>query len=222
MSRSPSPSSTAPSPASSTPPWTRSRAMSERPDEFDWIARLRPLTRGDPRALNLMDDAAVLPARPGFDLVTSKDTMVEGVHFLAGEERDVVARRLLRTNLSDLAAKAAEPFGYLMAAAWPPGGWDERDAFIRGLAEDGEAFGIALLGGDTTSTEGLLTVSATVLGWVPQGRAVLRSGARPGDALWLCGGMGQGLLGLMAVRGEIADPDGAIARRYRLPEPLLA
>jgi thiamine-monophosphate kinase len=195
--------------------------MSEAPDEFDWIARLRPLTRGDPRALNLMDDAAVLPARPGFDLVISKDAIVEGVHFLAGEARDIVARRLLRTNLSDLAAKAAEPFGYLLTTAWPRGGWAERDDFVRGLADDGERFGIALLGGDTTSTTGPLTLSATVLGWTPQGRAVLRSGAKPGHVLWLCGGMGHGLLGLLAACGEINDPGGVLARRFRLPEPLL-
>ena len=89
------------------------------PDEFAWIDRLRPLTRGDPRALDLRDDAAVLPSRPGFDLVVSTDSMVEGVHFLDGEALDVVARRMLRTSLSDLAAKAAEPFGYFLTTAWP-------------------------------------------------------------------------------------------------------
>ncbi len=79
-------------------------------NEFDHIARLlRPLTRGDPVALDLLDDAAVLPSRPGYDLVITKDALVAGVHFLADEALDVVARRLLRTNLSDLAAKGAEP-----------------------------------------------------------------------------------------------------------------
>lgn len=86
------------------------------PTEFDHIARLlRPLTRGDPVALDLLDDAAVLPSRPGYDLVITKDAMVAGVHFLAEEALDVVARKLLRTNLSDLAAKAAEPYGYFLA-----------------------------------------------------------------------------------------------------------
>src|SRR5665213_3571595 len=112
MSRSPNPSSTGRSPASSTPPWTRSRAMSAPPDEFAWIARLRPLTLGDRRALDLADDAAVLPGRPGFDLVISKDAMVEGVHFVSQEAPGTIARRLLRASLSDLAAKGAEPFGY--------------------------------------------------------------------------------------------------------------
>jgi thiamine-monophosphate kinase len=197
--------------------------MSGPPDEFEWIARLRPLTLGDPRALALADDAAVLPGRPGFDLVISKDAMVEGVHFLVGEGPAIVARRLLRTALSDLAAKAAEPFGYLLLTAWPAGrdgAW--REAFARGLAADGEMFAIALLGGDTVSTPGPATFAATVLGWAPAGGAVLRSGAKIGDALVICGAIGDGWLGLRAAKGEIADPDGRLAERYRLPTPLLS
>jgi len=148
--------------------------------------------------------------------------MVEGVHFLEGEDAAIVARRLLRTNVSDLAAKAAEPFGYTLMTAWPPTrDWSDQEAFIRGLAEDGEELGLTLLGGDTVSTPGPLTVSATVFGWVPAGRAVRRSGARPGDALVVLGVIGDGFLGLKAARGEIADPTGALARAYRLPEPAL-
>ena len=196
--------------------------MTEPPDEFAWIDRLRPLTRGDARALDLRDDAAVLPARPGFDLVISKDTLVEGVHLLEGEDAEIIARRLLRTSLSDLAAKAAEPFGYFLSTAWPrTRGWPDRESFIRGLAEDGEAFGVALLGGDTVSTPGAFTVSATVLGWTPSGRTVLRSGARPGDVLMVCGHIGDGGLGLRAACGEIDDPLGRLAACYRLPSPLL-
>lgn len=196
--------------------------MSEPPDELDWIAALRPLTGGAPAALGLMDDVAVLPARPGHDLVITEDAMVEGVHFLESEPGDVVARRLLRTNLSDLAAKAAEPFGYILMTAWPAARpWDDRRAFIAGLAADGARYGLALLGGDTAATPGPLVVSATLFGWVPAGGAVLRSGARPGDALVVCGAIGDGVLGLMAARGEIADPTGALARHFRLPEPLL-
>src|SRR5580658_2015206 len=156
----------------------RSRAMSGPPDEFDWIAALRPLALGQHAALGLMDDAAVLPARPGFDLVISEDAMVEGVHFLEGEQADIVARRLLRTALSDLAAKAAEPFGYTLTVAWPPARtWDDRLAFIRGLQEDGWLYDVSLLGGDTVSTTGPLVVSATVFGWSPAERVVPRSGA---------------------------------------------
>jgi len=195
--------------------------MSAPPDEFDWIAALRPLTRGAPAALGLLDDAAVLPGRPGYDLVISEDAMVEGVHFLAGEDAAIVARRLLRTSLSDLAAKAAEPFGYTLTIAWPPSrSWDERMAFIRGLDQDGALYGVALLGGDTVSTPGPLTASATVYGWAPAGAVVRRSGALPGHALVVCGAIGDGCLGLKAARGEIPDDDGRLAERYRLPEPL--
>src|SRR5438270_6791369 len=121
--------------------------MTARLDEFAWIDLLKPLTRGDSRALNLADDAAVIPARPGYDLVVSKDAMVEGVHFLAGEAPGDIARRLLRTSLSDLAAKAAEPFGYFLMTAWPPDrpAGDQR-AFIEGLDRDGAEFGVVLLG----------------------------------------------------------------------------
>ncbi|HEY3797061.1 MAG TPA: thiamine-phosphate kinase [Caulobacteraceae bacterium] len=195
--------------------------MSDPPDELDWIAALRPLATSD-AALGLMDDAAVVPSRPGFDLVISEDAMVAGVHFLADEDAGVVARRLLRTNLSDLAAKAAEPFGYTLMTAWPSGrAWTDQQAFIAGLAEDGERFGVNLLGGDTVSTPGPLTVSATMFGWVPAGRAVRRGGARAGDALVVLGVIGDGYLGLKAARGEIEDRRGELARAYRLPEPML-
>jgi thiamine-monophosphate kinase len=188
-------------------------------DEFAWIASLRALTHGDPRAIELTDDAAVIPGRPGFDLVVSKDAMVAGVHFLADETPETIARRLLRTSLSDLAAKAAEPFGYLLMTAWPK---DIGDAYLasfrRGLELDGRTYGVALLGGDTVSTAGPLTLSATVFGWIETGRAVLRSGASAGDALVVCGAIGDGFLGLRAARGEIASE--ALAERYRLPRPL--
>jgi thiamine-monophosphate kinase len=196
--------------------------MSAQTDEFAWIARLRPLTRNDPRALGLLDDASVLPARPGFDLVITKDAMVEGVHFLPGEAPEIVARRLLRTNLSDLAAKAAVPFGYFLMTAWPPD-YDagRREAFAQGLTVDGERYEVSLLGGDTVSTAGPLTVSATMLGWVPQGGAILRSGARAGDLLIVCGAIGDGWLGLKAARGESLRHAAELANHYRLPNPLL-
>jgi thiamine-monophosphate kinase len=190
-------------------------------DEFDWIATLlRPLTRGAPEALNLLDDAAVIPSRPGFDLVVTKDAMVAGVHFLPDDPLDLVARKLLRVNLSDLAAKGAQPYGYFLTTAWPTGtDRDARALFARGLAQDGETFGLTLLGGDTVSTPGPLTLTATLLGWVPAGQAVLRKGASPGDRLAVSGTIGDGWLGLQAATGALSDPDGALAARYRLPEP---
>lgn len=196
--------------------------MPAPPDEFAWIDLIRPLTRGDPRALDLLDDAAVLPGRVGFELVISSDAMVEGVHFLPEDRPATIAKRLLRTSLSDLAAKAARPFGYFLTTAWPKGramGW--KAAFAEGLREDGDEFGVALLGGDTVATSGPLVLNATVLGWARAGAAVLRSGARAGDRLMVCGVVGDGLLGLKAARGEITDPGGRLAAHYRAPRPWL-
>jgi thiamine-monophosphate kinase len=193
------------------------------PDEFGQIAALfRPLTRGAPEALDLLDDAAVIPSRPGFDLVVTKDALVEGVHFLSSDPPDLIARKLLRVNLSDLAAKGATPYGYFLATAWTKAfGWPQRQAFAAGLRADGATYGLALLGGDTVSTPGPLTFSVTMLGWVPAGRMVRRGGARVGDRVLVSGTIGDGGLAWRAARGEIADPDGAHLERYRLPVPRL-
>jgi thiamine-monophosphate kinase len=192
-------------------------------DEFDEIERLfRPLTRGAPGAFDLLDDAAVVPSRPGYDLVVTKDAVVEGVHFLRNEAPDLVARKLLRVNLSDLAAKAAEPFACFLAVAWPTS-FDlrQRERFAMGLAADLESYDLHLMGGDTVVTEGPFTASLTAMGWVPHGRMVRRAGARPGDKLLVSGTIGDGALGLAAAQGAIPDSDGFLAFRYRLPQPRL-
>ena len=196
-------------------------------DEFQDIARrFRPLTFGAPEALELMDDAAVIPTRPGFDLVVTTDALVEGVHFLPGERPDRIARKLLRTNLSDLAAKGAEPYGCFLAVSWPPH-YDAkaRDQFARALGEDLEQFGLALFGGDTTATPGPLTLSLTALGWVPQGKMVRRKGARIGDDLMVTGTIGDGYLGLMAAQVRLPMltdlHNHALEERYHHPSPRL-
>ncbi|MDR3510886.1 MAG: thiamine-phosphate kinase [Caulobacteraceae bacterium] len=193
-------------------------------DEFDWIDRcLRPLAKDAPEAFDLLDDAAALASRPGQDLILSADAIVEGVHFRADEAPDLVARKLLRVNLSDLAAKGAEPYGYLLTVAWPARfGWPERRAFAEGLGLDQRAFGLRLLGGDTTSTPGPLSASVTIFGWTASGAMVRRGGARPGDAVLVSGTIGDGWLGLAASggTGDFAPVDAAwLADRYRLPQP---
>ncbi len=201
--------------------------MSDPPDEFDWIERgLAPLAGNAPEAFGLTDDAAAIPSRPGFDLIVSKDAIVEGVHFLAGDAPDLVARKLLRVNLSDLAAKGAQPYGYFLAVAWPVTyGWPEREAFARGLEEDQTRFGLKLLGGDTVATPGPLTASITILGWAPAGRMVQRAGAEPGDVLLVSGTVGDGGLGLLSAKGNLVgisyDRSNWLADRYRLPQPRL-
>jgi thiamine-monophosphate kinase len=154
-------------------------------------------------------------------MVVAADAMVAGVHFLADDPPDLVARKLLRTNLSDLAAMGAVPLGYLLTVSVPratPDAWFA--AFAAGLARDQAEFGIALLGGDTTSTPGPVSLSLTILGTVAPGTALRRSGARAGDGVWVTGTIGDGALGLLAARGEIDD--AYLADRYRLPRPRMA
>ncbi len=196
--------------------------MTGLPEEFARIARhFRPLA--GPGALDLLDDAAVFTPPAGRELVIAADAMVAGVHFLPDDPPDLIARKLLRTNLSDLAAMGAAPFGYLMTVAVPAATEDAWfAAFAAGLAADQAEFGIRLLGGDTTSTSGPVSLSLTVLGTVMPGQALRRSGARAGDGLWVSGTIGDGALGLLAATGRLADADGFLAGRYRLPRPRMA
>jgi thiamine-monophosphate kinase len=193
--------------------------------EFEFIARrLRPLAtaRG---ALDLTDDAALLDLAPGRQLVLTKDAMVAGVHFLPDDPPGQIAQKLLRVNLSDLAAMGAAPLGYLLALARPreiTDGW--LGDFCAGLAADNAAFGIALLGGDTVSTPGLLTLSLTAVGEVPQGAALLRGGAKSGDGVWVSGTLGDAALGLKVLQGELpvtGEARAGLIERYRLPQPRL-
>jgi len=192
------------------------------PTEFARIARhFRPLAGTG--ALDLADDAALFDPPPGLQLVLAAEAMVAGVHFLPDDPPDLVARKLLRTNLSDLAAMGADPLGYLLTVSVPraaPDAWFA--AFAGGLAADQAEFSLKLLGGDTTSTPGPISLSLTILGTVPPGEALRRNGARPGDEVWVSGTIGDGALGLLAAQGRLADPDGFLADRYRLPRPRLA
>ncbi len=195
--------------------------MSLLPQEFQIIARHFARLAG-PAALGLADDAAVLTPPAGRQLVISADAMVQGVHFLPDDPPETIGRKLLRVNLSDLAAMGATPLGYLLTVSVPKATSEAWFAgFAGGLAEDQERFGITLLGGDTTSTPGPISLSATVLGHVAPGAALTRAGARAGDGIWVTGTIGDGALGLRALRGEMADPSGFLAGRYRLPQPRL-
>ena len=191
------------------------------PPEFALIARhFQPLAGAG--SLALTDDAAILTLPRDRELVIAADALVGGVHFLPDDPPDLVARKLLRTNLSDLAAMGAEPLGYLMTVSAPqatPDAWFA--AFTAGLAADQQEFRVALLGGDTTSTPGPISLSLTILGTVRPGQAIRRAGAAPGDAVWVSGTIGDGALGLLAATGRLDDPTGYLADRYRLPRPRL-
>jgi len=176
-------------------------------DEFDLIAKyLAPLA--GPEGQGLLDDAAHFSPAPGFDLVLTKDTMVEGVHFPSGEYGAGVAERLLRVNLSDLAAKGATPRGYLLSLAWPKSVPADRIArFAEGLKSAGEEFGLSLWGGDTVSIDGPAVFSATLIGECPQGMSVKRHGAKPGDDIWLSGFLGKGYFGLRSISESRENSD---------------
>ncbi|WP_202526223.1 thiamine-phosphate kinase [Sneathiella litorea] len=188
---------------------------------------LKPLAAGTPAALGLTDDAAVLTPAKGKDLVLTKDAMVAGVHFRESDMPGDIARKLLRVNLSDLAAMGAEPVGYLLATFWPealPLSWIQE--FADGLGQDQEEFGIGLLGGDTVRTPGPLSLSLTAIGEVAKEKALRRNGAGAGDLIVVSGTIGDGALGLLALQEELADLDPTeqeyLEDRYHLPNPRLS
>jgi thiamine-monophosphate kinase len=188
-------------------------------DEFSRIAKYFAPLAG-PEARGLADDAAVLAAPPGRELVLTVDQMLEGVHFLPGDAPDLIARKLLRRNLSDLAAMGAEPLGYLLTTALPPSvGEDFLAGFAEGLRQDQEIFRLSLLGGDSSSSLTHISLTATLIGHVAPGAALGRSGAQAGDEIWVTGTIGDAALGLRARRGELVDPDGFLTGRSLLPSP---
>ena len=184
-----------------------------------------------PGALNLSDDAAYLSPPPGHDLVLTTDSTVAGVHFFEDDPPETIGKKALRVNLSDLAAKGAEPIGALLAISFSASideGWIAN--FARGLGEDCIAFSCPLLGGDTTKTPGPLSIAITAIGKVPSGKMIKRSGAKPGDLVVVSGTIGDAALALELKKRVLSGGLGALnkpqvaelTRRYRLPEPRLA
>ena len=197
--------------------------------EDELIARYFQPLATDPGAFGLSDDAAVLKGSAD-DLVVTTDAIVEGVHFLPGDPPDTVARKALRVNLSDLAAKGAAPAGFVLTLALREvnDGW--LTAFARALGEDAKAFACPLLGGDTVATPGPLTISITAFGRVPAGKMVRRGGARAGDAVVVTGTIGDATLGLAVLKSGLsagaltadAVVREALVQRYRVPQPRVA
>jgi thiamine-monophosphate kinase len=195
-------------------PWERGLMSA---DEFDIIRDLFAPLATDAAARGLRDDAALLDLRG--PLVVTTDAIVEGVHFLPNDPIATIAKKALRVNLSDLAAKGARPVGALLTLIWP----NHRPAaeiaeFARALGEDLRQYGLALWGGDTSSTPGPLTVSMTLFGAPSGARTPARTDAVSGQDLWLSGPVGDSYLGLIAAKRGDAGPVDAIGR-YRVPEP---
>lgn len=191
-------------------------------NEDSLISRYFAPLATDPGAFGLRDDAAVLKA-DGQDIVVNTDAIVEGVHFLPDDPPDTIARKALRTNLSDLAAKGAEPAGFVLTLALKEQDETWLAAFARGLGEDIEAYDCPLLGGDTVSTPGPLMISVTALGRIPEGRIVRRAGAQIGDRIVVTGTIGDAALGLAVLQGRLtASNDEPLIERYRLPQPRCA
>ena len=194
--------------------------------EFDIIARYFAPLATNPAALGLLDDAAVLSIPEGQELVATCDTIISGVHFLAEDPPDSIGYKALAVSLSDLAAKGARPYVYLLSVAFPErpsSAWLE--ALASGLRLGQDESGIDLVGGDTSATPGLLAITVTALGMLPQGEAVLRRGAMAGDRLCVSGAIGDAALGLkllceprLAAKWGLSDEDAVfLTERYRRP-----
>ncbi|MBL8332767.1 MAG: thiamine-phosphate kinase [Rubrivivax sp.] len=190
--------------------------------EFELIARhfTRPVRRA---ALGVGDDCALLRVEPGQQLAVSSDMLVEGRHFLSTVPPERLGHKALAVNLSDLAACGAEPLAFTLALSLP----SADEVFVAGLARGmfalADRHGIELVGGDTTA--GPLNLCITVMGQVPPGQALLRSGARAGDTLWVSGTLGDARLALEVFRGQVSLPGEAferVRRAMECPEPRVA
>ncbi len=193
--------------------------------EFELIARyFAPLTRGFPGACDLRDDAAVISPASGCELVVKSDVIVGGVDFLPDASAGSIARKALRVNLSDLAAKGAVPRAYLLDLMLPASiGETWLAAFAAALASDQAEYGVHLAGGDMSATPGPVAIAVTVFGETPLGRIIRRFDARAGDGVYVTGTIGDAALGLGVLRDGAAgladDAAAFLLDRYHLPRP---
>jgi len=173
--------------------------------------------------LGVGDDAALLSVPPGQDLVACVDTLVAGRHFPPDSHADDIGWRSLAVNLSDLAAMGATPAWATLALTLPEFDEEWLEGFAAGFAALADQHGVALVGGDTT--RGPLTISVSLMGLVPAGTALRRSGARPGDLIYVTGWPGDAAAGLALLQGRLQGQGadrGALERKFRRPEPRVA
>ena len=193
-------------------------------DEFKMIKELlSPLSLGEGGAYGLSDDAAKLNIEKG-NIVLTTDAIIEGVHFPKSEDPKILASRIIRVNLSDIAAMGAVPRAYLLVLALPSSTtlkWIE--SFVEGLSDEQKEFSISLIGGDTTHTHSELMLSITMIGEIYDNNILLRSGARIGDYIYVSGFIGDAALGLSLIQGRYKSNNISITdylvNRFRKPTP---
>jgi len=193
-------------------------------DEFSIIEKyFAPLAEKYPDALGLKDDAALFKPAEGFDVVVTTDALVEDIHFFKDDNPEYLAQKLLGVNVSDLAAMGATPKAYLLTLMLPEGINDKwLPSFSEGLAKGCERFGGCLIGGDTTRSKYGLSLSLTAIGEVAQGKALKKSGAKPGDKIYVSGTIGDSYLGLQILSGKLDLDSAYLKQRYYKPEPRIA
>jgi thiamine-monophosphate kinase len=193
--------------------------------ELDLIAKyFAPLSLSSKGALGLHDDAALMEVPSGYEAVVTNDILVEGIHFLANDPPETIAWKSLAVNLSDLASMGAKPTSYTLGFAIPS--YVEHEwikLYVSGLEEVQNNYKIALIGGDTVSTKGPITLSITAFGHVPKNTAILRSGASAGEEIYVTGSIGGGYLGLRYLQDNLIQVNGQLSslfvQMYRKPVP---
>ncbi|MTI17374.1 thiamine-phosphate kinase [Rhodobacteraceae bacterium RKSG542] len=200
-------------------------------DEFGLIKRYFAPLATSSGAAGLLDDVATLEIPEGHELVLNKDMLAADIHFFKEDDPQAVARKALRVNLSDIAAKGATPLGYLLGVGFPKT-IDENwiAAFSQGLAIDQDVFGISLLGGDTIRSPERIVLSVTALGSAPKGQLVRRHTAQAGAQIYVTGTIGDSALGLQLRLDREKESDWGLSAeqsehlldRYLLPQPRVA
>lgn len=196
--------------------------------EFSRIKKFfRPLTSQRMGAMELLDDAALVPTKKTDSIVVSTDALVEKIHFHSNERADFIARKALRTNLSDLAAMGSKPFAYNLALIIGKKKSINIDQwlklFSKGLAVDQKKFGVELIGGDTVTSFGPTSICISIFGTPNPNGSLLRRGAKVGDGIFVSGTIGDAALGL-TLRGNrslscLSKENSYCISRYRIPRP---
>ena len=197
--------------------------------EFDLIRRISATVNVPQGVTGIGDDCAIIPQKQGLDTLVTTDLLIEGRHFLLSDVSPFdLGWKSAAVNISDIAAMGGRPVGAFLSIALPAGtGAEWVDGFIRGFNELCGRYGVALLGGDTSASDDKLFINVTIIGECAHGQAVMRSGARAGDIVYVTGPLGDSAAGLKLILERSAMPDcpeeeateAFLISRHYLPEP---